>query len=94
MQCYMKDNGVTEEVAREHIIDLMKKKWAQVMKLDVPLEWSVVEIILNLVRMSHCTYNAGDDGYGVQDGLTEDRFFTLFSVPVPLLKDTVMNNKV
>lgn len=81
----MMDAGVSEEVARQDMMDLMKKKWARVMKLDVPLEWSFVQTILNLVRVAHCTYNAGADGYGIEDGLTEDTMFSLFADPIPLL---------
>lgn len=55
------------------------------MKLDVPLQWSFVQIMLNLIRMSHCTYNAGDDGYVIEDGLTENRLLWLFAEPIPLL---------
>ncbi|KAK1391710.1 (+)-delta-cadinene synthase [Heracleum sosnowskyi] len=87
IQCYMMDTGVSEEVAREHMINLMKKKWAAVMKCrfadNIPLDWSFVEIVLNLVRTAHCMYNAGDDGHGVEDGLTKDRISSLFYEPIP-----------
>nr|AUG98172.1 monoterpene synthase [Trachyspermum ammi] len=94
IQCYMKDAGVSEEVARTQMIDLMRKKWKQMMKCvfsgDMPLDWSAVEIILNMVRMSHCTYNSGADGYGVEDGLSKQRMFTLFTEPIPLLQELLL----
>ncbi|WOG85269.1 hypothetical protein DCAR_0104457 [Daucus carota subsp. sativus] len=89
IQCYMMDKGVSEEVAREDMISLMKMKWAAVMKCrfadDNPLDWSFVEMVLNLVRTAHCFYNAGDDGHGVEDGLTEHRISSLFTHPIPLI---------
>ncbi|KAK1368453.1 (+)-delta-cadinene synthase [Heracleum sosnowskyi] len=88
IQCYMMDAGVSEEVARGCMINLMKKKWAAVMKRrfadDIPLDWSFVEILLNLVRTAHCMYNSGDDGHGVEDGLTKNRISSLFNEPIPL----------
>lgn len=90
----MMDAGVSEEVARDHMINLMKKKWAEVMKHrfadDIPLDWSFVEILLNLVRTAHCMYNAGDDGHGVEDGLTKNRISSLFSKPIPLMQETLI----
>lgn len=95
IQCYMMDTDVSEEVAREQMKNLMKKKWARMIKCrffhDIPLDWASVEIIINLVRMSHCTYNAGDDGYGVEDGFAKDRLFSVLSEPIPL--DTVIDDK-
>ena len=94
IQCYMMDKGVSEEVAREDMISLMKMKWAAVMKCrfadDIPLDWSFVEMVLNLVRTAHCFYNAGDDGHGIEDGLTEHRISSLFTHPIPLLQETAI----
>ncbi|KAK1368454.1 (+)-delta-cadinene synthase [Heracleum sosnowskyi] len=89
IQCYMLDAGVSEEVARKHMMDLMRKKWAQVNKCrfsgdHIPLSWHVVDIMLNIVRAAHCLYNAGDDGFGVEDGLTKDTLFSLLVKPIPL----------
>ncbi|KAL8107827.1 hypothetical protein AgCh_024292 [Apium graveolens] len=96
IQCYMMDTGVSEEVAREHMINLMKKKWAAVMKHrladGIPLDWSFVEILLNLVRTAHCMYNGGDDGHGVEDGLTKDRISLLFKEPIPCMQETLIGN--
>lgn len=82
----MNDTGVSEKVAREHMKDLMKQKWAKLIQCryskECPLSWSFVEIILNLVRTSHCVYNAGNDGFGVED---EEALSSLFVEPVPLL---------
>ncbi|KAL8112903.1 hypothetical protein AgCh_020276 [Apium graveolens] len=85
IQCYMNDTGVSEEVARKHMKLLMKRKWAKLIQCryskDYPLSWSFVEIILNLVRTSHCVYNAGNDGFGVED---EEALYQLFIEPIHL----------
>ncbi|KAK1368460.1 (+)-delta-cadinene synthase [Heracleum sosnowskyi] len=89
IHCYMSDTGVSEEIAREHMMDLMRKKWAQVNKCrfseDVsPLSWDVVDLLLNLVRVSHWLYNAGDDGFGAEDVVAESTLFSLVVQPIPL----------
>lgn len=91
IQCYMSDTGVSEEVAREHMMDLMRKKWAQVNKHrfsndKIPLSWPFVDTMLNLVRAAHCLYNSGDDGFGVEDGVTKDILFSLLVEPIALSK--------
>lgn len=98
IQCYMMDAGVSEEVARAHMIELMKKKWEKMIKSryfgDIPLDWSFTEIIFNLVRMSHSTYNSGDDGFGVEDGLSKQRMFSLFVEPIPLPQQETATGKI
>ncbi|WOG85266.1 hypothetical protein DCAR_0104454 [Daucus carota subsp. sativus] len=89
LHCYMSETGVTEEVARKHMMDLMRKKWAQVNKCrfsgDIsPLSWHVVDLLLNLVRVSHWLYNAGDDGFGAEDVVAESTLFSLVVNPIPL----------
>nr|XP_017242609.1 PREDICTED: (R)-limonene synthase 1-like [Daucus carota subsp. sativus] len=87
IQCYMSDNGVSEDVAREQMMDLMRKKWTQVNKCRFsdnqnPLSWHFVDIMLNLVRAAHCMYNAGEDGYADEDGISRDTFFSLLVEPI------------
>lgn len=80
----MSDVGVSEE-AQKYMTELMKKKWVKLIQCryykDHPLSWLFVEILLNLVRTSHCVYNAGNDGFGVED---EEALFSLFVEPVPV----------
>ena len=65
----MSDAGVSEEVSREHMMDLMRKKWSQINKLrfseeyNNPLSWRYVDIMLNVTRIAHYLYNAGEDNY-------------------------------
>ncbi|KAK1368637.1 (+)-delta-cadinene synthase [Heracleum sosnowskyi] len=90
IHCYMSDTGVSEEVSREHMMNLIRKKWAQINKLrfskenNNPLSWSFVDIMLNLIRLGHCVYNAGDDGYGVEDVVAKDTLVSLLVEPIPL----------
>ncbi|KAK1368610.1 Limonene synthase [Heracleum sosnowskyi] len=90
IQCYMSDTGVSEEVSREHMMNLIRKKWAQINKLrfskenNNPLSWSFVDIMLNLIRAGHCLYNAGDDGFSVEDVVAKDTLVSLLVEPIPL----------
>lgn len=88
IQCYMSDTGASEEVAREQMKDLMRKKWKGVNKLsqdsDIPLPKSYIETMINLCKTAHCFYNCGSDGFGVEDGVTKDRFYSLLVQPIPL----------
>ncbi|KAL8107951.1 hypothetical protein AgCh_024383 [Apium graveolens] len=90
VQCYMSDAGVTEEVSREHMMNLMRKKWSQINKLrysdeyNNPLTGRYVDIMLNVTRIAHYLYNAGDDNYGVEDGVIKDTLDSLIVEPIPL----------
>ncbi|KAL8107949.1 hypothetical protein AgCh_024381 [Apium graveolens] len=90
IQCYMSDTGVTEEVSRNHMMNLIRKKWAQINKLrfskedNNPLSWPFVDIMLNLIRAAHCFYNSGEDGYGVEDVVAKATFVSLLVEPIPL----------
>ncbi|KAL8149550.1 hypothetical protein AgCh_006524 [Apium graveolens] len=90
IQCYMSDTGVTEEVSRNHIMSLIRKKWAQINKLrfskedNNPLSWPFVDIMLNIIRAAHCWYNSGDDGYSVEDVVAKATVISLLVEPIPL----------
>nr|QBK56507.1 d-limonene synthase [Citrus japonica] len=87
IQCYMHETGASEEVAREHIKDMMRQMWKKVNAYtadkDSPLTRTTTEFLLNLVRMSHFMYLHGD-GHGVQNQETIDVGFTLLFQPIPL----------
>ncbi|KAK9227254.1 hypothetical protein WN943_012303 [Citrus x changshan-huyou] len=87
IQCYMHETGVSEELAREHIKDLMrqmsKKVNAYRANKDSPLSQTTADFMLNLVRASHFMYLHGD-GHGVQNQETVDVAFTLLFRPIPL----------
>ncbi|KAK9217832.1 hypothetical protein WN943_006462 [Citrus x changshan-huyou] len=87
IQCYMHETGASEEVAREHIKDMMRQMWKKVNAYradkDFPLSQTTVEFILNVVRVSHFMYLHGD-GHGAQNQETMDVVFTLLFQPIPL----------
>ncbi|KAK6268905.1 hypothetical protein QUC31_013065 [Theobroma cacao] len=86
IQCYMHENDVSEEAAREHIRNLMREAWKKVnvhRAAVYPLSQNVTGIILNLVRTAHCIYQHGD-GHGFQNHKTKDHAMSLLFDPIPL----------
>ncbi|KAH9685736.1 Beta-myrcene/(E)-beta-ocimene synthase 2 [Citrus sinensis] len=87
IQCYMHETGASEEVAREHIKDMMRQMWKKVNAYradkDSPLSQNTVDFMLNLVRMSHFMYLHGD-GHGAQNQETMDVASTWLFQPMPL----------
>ncbi|KAH9685722.1 Beta-myrcene/(E)-beta-ocimene synthase 2 [Citrus sinensis] len=78
IQCYMHETGASEEVAREHIKDMMRQMWKKLNAYradkNSPLSQTTVEFILNVVRVSHFMYLHGD-GHGAQNQETTDVVF-------------------
>ncbi|KAI9170402.1 hypothetical protein LWI28_027371 [Acer negundo] len=72
IQCYMREANVSEEIARNHITDLISKTLTKVNGLIVsPISASLkpfVNVLANYPRVSYCFYQDGD-GYGVQEDL-------------------------
>ncbi|KAK1553349.1 hypothetical protein Q3G72_033472 [Acer saccharum] len=72
IQCYMREANVSEEIARNHIIDLISKTLTKVNGLTLaPISASLkpfVNVLANYSRVSYCFYQDGD-GYGVQEDL-------------------------
>ncbi|KAH9751659.1 Beta-myrcene/(E)-beta-ocimene synthase 2 [Citrus sinensis] len=87
IECYMHETGASEEVAREHIKDMMRQMWKKVNAYradkDSPLSQNTVDFMLNLVRMSHFMYLRGD-GHGAQNHETMDVASTWLFQPIPL----------
>ncbi|KAH9751675.1 Beta-myrcene/(E)-beta-ocimene synthase 2 [Citrus sinensis] len=87
IECYMHETGASEEVAREHIKDMMRQMWKKVNAYradkDSPLSQNTVDFMLTLVRMSHFMYLRGD-GHGAQNQETMDVASTWLFQPIPL----------
>ncbi|PIA50857.1 hypothetical protein AQUCO_01200259v1 [Aquilegia coerulea] len=84
IQCYMSENGVSEEVAREYIGNLINDLWKKMNKdrLDTSLfSKTFVGVVVNLARMAQCMYQYGD-GHGVPDQETKDIVFSLLIEPI------------
>nr|WHU05662.1 terpene synthase TPS15 [Freesia refracta] len=83
IQCYMKQNGVSEEVARENIREMIVSTWKK-LNGDLIATSSAVEsfqsVALNLPRMAQCIYQYGD-GYGEPRHKTKDQIISLLIEP-------------
>ncbi|PIA38448.1 hypothetical protein AQUCO_02800275v1 [Aquilegia coerulea] len=74
VQCYMHNNGVTEDVAREYIRKLADEAWKKMnaeLWVDSPLPEALVKVVINFTRTSEIMYQYGD-GHGIQDFETKD----------------------
>ncbi|WOG85179.1 hypothetical protein DCAR_0104367 [Daucus carota subsp. sativus] len=49
-----------------------------------PLSWHYVDIMLNVTRIVPYLYNAGEDNYGVEDGVVKATLYSLIVEPIPL----------
>ncbi|KAE9465979.1 hypothetical protein C3L33_02096, partial [Rhododendron williamsianum] len=75
-----------EEDARDHIKYLIGKTWEKMNEerlIDSPFSKILVEIAMNIARVSQCMYQYGD-GHGAQGQVTKDRVLSLFINPIPL----------
>ncbi|XP_068667929.1 alpha-terpineol synthase, chloroplastic-like [Aristolochia californica] len=87
IQSSMRDNGSTEDVARQHIRNLISDAWKKINKdliLESPFPRDLVDAALGLGRMSHAYYYRGDDGFGGSRKETFDFFNKLLVQPIPL----------
>ncbi|KAF8409454.1 hypothetical protein HHK36_005530 [Tetracentron sinense] len=86
IQCYMHENGASEEAARLYIMGLISDTWKKMNAdrvSDSLFAQTFIETTVNLGRMAQCMYQHGD-GHGVQDRETKDRVLSLLVEPIPL----------
>ncbi|XP_070023492.1 alpha-farnesene synthase-like [Nicotiana sylvestris] len=82
--CYMQQENVLEDVAREHIESIILDSWKKINYHFNTLSTSqqkLVKHVINEARMAHVMYQFGD-GFGVQDGETRDQ--VLFNLVHPI----------
>ncbi|XP_016455405.2 alpha-farnesene synthase-like [Nicotiana tabacum] len=82
--CYMQQENVSEDVAREHIESIILDSWKKINYHFNTLSTSqqkLVKHVVNEARMTHVMYQFGD-GFGVQDGETRDQ--VLFNLVNPI----------
>ncbi|XP_055827027.1 alpha-farnesene synthase-like [Solanum dulcamara] len=82
--CYMQQENVSEEVAREHIESIILNSWKKINYHFNTLSISHREIakhIINVARMGHVMYQFGD-GFGVQDGKIQDQILINLIEPI------------
>ncbi|KAM3285332.1 hypothetical protein P3S67_024131 [Capsicum chacoense] len=83
--CYMQEENVSEDVAREHIESIILNSWKKINYHFNTLSTShqkIVKHVINEARMTHVMYHSGD-GFGVQDGETQDQ--VLINLVEPLI---------
>ncbi|XP_042450148.1 terpene synthase 10-like [Zingiber officinale] len=86
IQCYMHEKGVSEEVARREIRELIRKYWRELngsLGWDSPLEEYFKNIAINISRTAHFFYNDGD-GYGKSDGETKSQIILMLFEPIQI----------
>ncbi|XP_074574447.1 monoterpene synthase 7, chloroplastic-like [Curcuma longa] len=86
IQCYMHEKGVSEEVARREIKELIMKYWRELngsLTWDSPLEEYFKNVIVNTNRAAQFFYQDGD-GYGKADGETKSQIISLFFEPIQI----------
>ncbi|XP_042388802.1 terpene synthase 10-like [Zingiber officinale] len=87
IQCYMHDKGVSEEVARRKIRELMRKYWRELngsLSWNSPLEEYFKNIAVNIPRSANFFYGNGD-GFGKElEGETKSQITLLLLEPVQI----------
>ncbi|KAM3285334.1 alpha-farnesene synthase isoform X1 [Capsicum chacoense] len=86
--CYMRKADVKEDVAREHIKDMVMETWKKMNKHSIENNSSslrpLMKHIMNIARVTHFIYQNGD-GFGVQDGETHQQILSSLVQPLPLM---------
>ncbi|KAJ8628072.1 hypothetical protein MRB53_021379 [Persea americana] len=87
IQCYMHEAGVTEDVAREHIMGLFRETWKKLNEylVESSLPHAFIDHAMNLGRVSYCTYKHGDgfsDGFGDPGSQEKKIYMALFAEPL------------
>ncbi|XP_012084664.1 isoprene synthase, chloroplastic isoform X2 [Jatropha curcas] len=83
---YMNDNGVTEEVAKQHVRNLIDETWKKMNKERIEnsiLAKPFVETAFNLARIAHCIYQYGD-GHSAPDERSKKRVASVIIEPLSL----------
>ncbi|KAI7742027.1 hypothetical protein M8C21_029288 [Ambrosia artemisiifolia] len=85
ISCYMHENDVGEEVAREYINTLIDKAWRRMIEARVACfddsKDPFIDMAINLARISHSTYQFGD-GHGAPDARSRDRVLSVIFEPI------------
>ncbi|KAH0697221.1 hypothetical protein KY290_014663 [Solanum tuberosum] len=82
--CYMQEENVSEDVAREHIERIILNSWKKINYHFNSLSTShrkIIKHVINEARMAHVMYHSGD-GFGVQDGETQDQVLINLVEPI------------
>ncbi|XP_054814806.1 alpha-farnesene synthase-like [Prosopis cineraria] len=84
--CYINHMDVTEETAREHIEEMIKRAWKKINEQCVSTQdaskQAFVNQAMNAARVAHTLYQNGD-GFGIQDGDIKKQILSLVIEPFP-----------
>ncbi|GLT65721.1 hypothetical protein SLA2020_381340 [Shorea laevis] len=86
IHCYMRETGVSEEVAWKQMLNMIERSWKKMNEervVDSPFGEDLVETAINLARIAQCTYQYGD-GHGAPDTRAKKRVLSLIIEPVSL----------
>ncbi|XP_078157514.1 monoterpene synthase 8, chloroplastic-like isoform X2 [Carex rostrata] len=86
IQCYMRDNRVTESTARQGINEMIWKCWKLLNSENVgdsALHEHYTNVLQNIIRMAQCFYGNGD-GYGDPGHKTKERVISLLLNPIEM----------
>lgn len=89
--CYMKETGLSEQHAREHINKLIDQAWKKMNQCRLSnntFPKPFMEAANNLARISHCVYQNGD-AHGAPDQRSKNRVLSLIIEPIPMLEPNV-----
>nr|AZM65216.1 terpene synthase 6 [Santalum album] len=91
VECYMNQAGASEEIAREHIEELVRNTWKKMNQCcfgDGQSSFAdpFLSFTLNSVRGAHFFYQFGD-GFGVTESWTKDTVLSVLFQPIPLDED-------
>jgi isoprene synthase len=85
ISCYMHENGVGEEVAREYVKTLRDEAWRKLIEARVACSEEAtnpfVDMAVNLARFSDCVYRYGDE-IGAPDARSKDRVLSVIIEPI------------
>ncbi|XP_055803224.1 (E,E)-alpha-farnesene synthase-like [Solanum dulcamara] len=82
--CYMQQENISEDVAREYIENIILDSWKKInyhFNILSTSHQKIVKHVINGARMAHVMYPSGD-GFGVQDGETRDQILLNLVEPI------------
>ncbi|XP_020256537.1 (-)-alpha-terpineol synthase-like isoform X2 [Asparagus officinalis] len=94
IQCYMKENGVSEVDARAYISSVISQTWKELNQeliLCSSLPQYFMEACTNLARMAVCLYQHRD-GFGIPTHETKSQIKSLLITPIPFAEKGIANN--
>ncbi|CAI9092012.1 OLC1v1027143C2 [Oldenlandia corymbosa var. corymbosa] len=84
IECYIKENGASEEEAREHIQSLVNDAWKEMNTYQITdtfMSKNLKQIAIDMARAGHYMYHHGD-GHGHQNSNMAHHIATLFFQPI------------